>query len=141
MEKLNVNISAPNLVAVCIDAKEETGRLYHRYMEKPVVFHQFAELILKMEELFDRIGYPQAALEIRRFEGCKSGEAIRDAMELVVPVEKLAERRGELATFLVHVKWRQLATWQGEALWVEQDEKEFFESELDFLKILDSAVR
>ena len=141
MEKLNVNISAPNLVAVCIDTKQETGRLYHRYMEGPVVFHQFTELIFRMEELYDRLGYPQAAMEIRRFDKRKGGEANKLPMEPVVSADKLTARRGELATFLIHVKWRQNATWQGEALWVEPDRKEFFESELDLLKILDAASR
>lgn len=141
MENLNVNISAPNLVAVCIDTKEETGRLYHRYKEGPVVFRQFTELILRMEELFDRLDYPQAALEIRRFDKGKGNGVIKLPMEPVVSPDKLTARRGELATFLVHVKWRQNASWQGEALWVEQDRKEFFESELDLLKILDSVSR
>lgn len=139
MNKLNVNISAPNLVAVCIDTKEETGRLYHRYMEGPVIFHQFAELILRMEELYDRLGYPQAALEMRRFGGDKDSGNKKVPMEPVVSPDKLIARRGELATFLIHVKWRQMATWQGEALWVERDKKDFFESELDLLKIFDSA--
>lgn len=140
MDKLNVNISAPNLVAVCIDTKEETGRLYHRYMESPVIFHQFTELILRMEELYDRLGHPQASLEIRRFDGNRGG-VMKAPMEPVVTPEKLTARRGEIATFLIHVKWRQMATWQGESLWVEKNQKEFFESELDLLKILDSVNR
>lgn len=141
MEKMNINYSAPNLVAVCIDTKEETGRLYHRYMEEPEVFLQFSELILKMEGLFDRIGYPQAALEIRQFHSGKSGGTGKDPMEAVVSPEMLMSQRGKVATFLVHVKLRQMATWQGEALWVEGNRKEFFDSELDFLKILDAANR
>lgn len=141
MDNMNVNISAPNLVAVCIDTKGESGRLYHRYMEGPVVFRQFTELILKLEELYDRIGYPQAALEFRRF-GKDNDDVIRKIpMEPVVSPDKLIARRGELATFFIHVKGRQLATWQGEAFWAEQNRKEFFESELDLLKILDLANR
>lgn len=139
MGEFNLNYTAPNLVTVCIDTKEETGRMYHRYSEEPVVFHQFAELILRMEELYDRLGYPQAALEIRRFDG--GNPTAKIPMEPVVSSDKLMERRGSLATFLVHVKWRQMATWQGEAIWMECNEKEFFESELDLLKILDTASR
>lgn len=139
MEQFNMNHSAPNLVVVCIDTKEESGRLYHRYSEGPVVFYQFAELILKMEELYDRLGYPQAALEIRQFD---EGEpTVKLPMEPVVSSEKLLARRGDLATFLVHVKWRQMATWQGEVIWVERNAKDFFESELDLLKILDGVCR
>lgn len=139
MEQFNVNYSAPNLVVVCIDTKEESGRMYHRYSEAPVVFHQFAELILRMEELYDRLGYPQAALEIRQFDGGNPPPKV--PMEPVVSPEKLTARRGDLATFLVHVKWRQMATWQGEALWIEHNAKDFFGSELDLLKILDAANR
>lgn len=141
MEKLNINHSAPNLVAVCIDTKEETGRLYHRYREEPMVFHQFAELILKMEALFDQIGYPQAALEIRQFHSLKGERADKDPLEVVVSPDVLMSRRGHIATFMIHVKLRQMATWQGESLWVERGQKEFFDSELDLLKILDYASR
>ena len=140
MEKLNVNISAPNLVTVCIDSQEETGRLYHRYAKEPVVFHQYTELILRLEELCDCLGYPQAALEIRRFDEA-AGTAARTSLKPVVPPEELLEQRGKLATFLIHVRGRQYATWQGEALWVEHNRKQFFESELDFLKILDWVGR
>lgn len=139
MERLNVNISAPNLAAVCIDTTEETGRLYHRYAKEPVVFHQYTELILRLEELCDCLGYPQASLEIRRFGDGDADAPAKTPLEPVVSPEELMEQRGELATFLIHVRWRQFATWQGEALWVEYNRKEFFESELDFLKILDWA--
>lgn len=140
MEQLNLNHSAPNLVSVCIDTNE-TGRMYHRYMEGPVVFHQYTELLLKMEELYDRLGYPQAGLEMRQFDAARGGAPVKVAMEPVVDTEKLTARRGDRATFLIHVKWRQMATWQGELLWLERNRKEFFESELDLLKILDAATR
>lgn len=140
---ININYSAPNLTVVCIDTRDEGGRLYHRYQEAPEEFRQFAELILKMEELYDRLGYPQASLTMRRFNGQEEdagAAAARLQMDPEVDPEQLIRQRGKLATFLVHVKWRQMATWQGEALWMETGRKLFFESELDFLKILDAAV-
>ena len=53
MKKVNVNISAVNLVNVCVDTGNGTcygGRLYHRYDAAPKQFQNLAELLQLMEE-------------------------------------------------------------------------------------------
>ena len=60
-----INISAPNLVNVCIDNNENgdiSGRMYCCYHEEPVLFSSVIDLIRKMENLFDAISFPQASL-------------------------------------------------------------------------------
>ncbi|MBN7774601.1 hypothetical protein JYB65_14630 [Clostridium aminobutyricum] len=47
--------------------------------------------------------------------------------------------RGEKATFILQVKFRQNASWQGTVKWVEKKETLHFRSALEFIKILDSA--
>ena len=49
-------------------------------------------------------------------------------------------QKGELATFVVHVMYRQNATWQGSVLWAESGEKQNFRSALELIKLIDSAV-
>ena len=59
-----INISAPNLINICVDnneQKEISGRLYHCYQEEPVLFANVVELIREIESLFDRIAFPQAS--------------------------------------------------------------------------------
>lgn len=49
-------------------------------------------------------------------------------------------QKGELATFVVHVKNRQYSTWQGEVVWADKNVKKTFRSALELLKLIDSAM-
>lgn len=139
---MKYNISAPNLSVICFDSGGEAGRLYHKYANEAITFQQYSELILELENLFDGIGYPQAALQTRRFDGKKEAPVGFSARQpkSVWSCEEMLSKRGKAATFVVHVKARQRATWQGECYWVEGDQKTFFVSELEFLKIIESGI-
>ena len=70
-----VNISAPNLVVICIDendSEERTGRMYHCYSSEPRKFFSVVELIRIMEEFFDDIAYPQASTMTRYFQNTET---------------------------------------------------------------------
>ena len=54
--------------------------------------------------------------------------------------EKLIEPKGEKATFVVHVMYRQNATWQGSVTWAEKKQTANFRSALELIKLMDSAV-
>ena len=54
--------------------------------------------------------------------------------------EEILEKSGELATFVIHVKYRQNSTWQGDIFWAEKQEKVYFRSALEMLKLIDSAL-
>lgn len=142
---MKVNRSAPNLVVICVDSHDEEGRMYHKYSKEAVAYHQYGELLLELEELFDAIGCPQASVKSRRFDDKpKKADASGRPVELAGPawdVEELLTIRGKLATLVVHVKWRQSATWQGECYWVEGEQNAFFMSELEFLKLIETFVR
>ncbi|MCR5101495.1 MAG: hypothetical protein K6B41_09090 [Butyrivibrio sp.] len=45
----------------------------------------------------------------------------------------------DIKTFVVKIKHQQNGTWQGEVLWAERQERIKFRSELELLRILDSA--
>ncbi|MBP3927297.1 MAG: hypothetical protein J6D13_09025, partial [Clostridium sp.] len=53
---------------------------------------------------------------------------------------RVQENKGEKGTFIVHVKYRQNATWQGEVIWTERKQKQYFRSALELLKLIDSAL-
>lgn len=139
---MKVNISAPNLSVICLDSKEEAGRLYHKYAREPVPFQQYSELVLGLEDLFDWIGYPQAALQTRQFNNKKENLSgfFAKQPDQAWNCEEMLAMRGKVATFVVHIKARQRATWQGECYWVEGDKKAFFVSELEFLKLIESVT-
>ena len=64
-----INISMPNLINICVDEKnngEFSGRLYHCYGKEAEPFHNVVELLRKVEDLFDRICFPQASTKTAR---------------------------------------------------------------------------
>ena len=47
---------------------------------------------------------------------------------------------GQDATFVVHVKYRQNATWQGTVTWADKNKQQNFRSALELIKLMDSAL-
>ena len=148
-DTFRMNIAAPNLVNVCVDRKEDnesSGRMYCCYEAGPVFFKNEYQLLKAMESLMERIGYPQSSVEMRSYHPSKSAKQPEskppERQEKSTPVtdkETVLSQRGEKATFLIHVKYRQSATWQGEIVWVERGVKQRFRSALELLKLMDSA--
>ena len=47
---LQINISMPNLINICVDEKEHGeigGRIYHCYDKEPMLFHNVVEMLRK----------------------------------------------------------------------------------------------
>ncbi|MBE5955373.1 MAG: hypothetical protein E7253_02860 [Lachnospiraceae bacterium] len=139
-----VNISAPNLVNICINGLEHgeiQGEVYHYYSEKPESFSSVVELIRTMEKLFDYLMFPQASTRIRSFWE-KENEIYprRKREDKQVSWEELLAHSGRIGTFITCVKFRQRSTWQGDFFWKEKEQKMFFSSALEFVRLLDQAV-
>lgn len=141
-EKININVSAPNLISVCVDTSDRgefSGRLYQCYDEEPWKFENVVRLLYMMDDLYDRLSYPQAATECRTFE--KKEKEIPAPLEKRVSQEQILEPDGRVATFLIYVQFRQNATWQGDVVWKERREKQHFHSALELIKLIDSVLR
>ncbi len=54
--------------------------------------------------------------------------------------EKRAARKNIREEFIVRIIYNEHATWQGEITWVEKQEKQYFRSALELLKLIDRAV-
>lgn len=145
MEKKNhfqINISMPNLINICVDEKahgEICGRVYHCYSKEAMPFENVVELLRKMEELFDRICFPQASTKSRSFLETEA-LARTQRPEKVISQEDVIQYRGMLGSFVTCVRFRQNSTWQGEMFWMEKEIKRQFVNTLDFIKMLDSAI-
>ncbi len=143
MSVVRVNFSAPNLMNICIDRNSSGGaggRLYHKYIKEPVRFNAVGELLDDMEDLFDMIGYPERSTQQRTFEDLPEPNAKRKEAVQVTTTDDLLRQSGDLATFVVHVKFRQHSTWQGEVVWAEKNKKCYFRSALELLKLIDGAL-
>ena len=142
----NIGIAAPNLMVICIDGANgvnEPGRLYSCYSREPDRFEDQYQLLLLMEQVMEKINYPQSSVALRQY-GKKEGKkepvayAMRERPAKVMEQTELLEYRGGQATYAVRVQYRQNATWQGELVWLEHNEARSFTSELEMLKLIDS---
>ena len=65
-----LHAAAPNLCNICIDRVERgecAGRLYHYYQLQPHRFSSQCEVFRLIDQLCDRLNYPQCSDELRSF--------------------------------------------------------------------------
>ncbi len=54
--------------------------------------------------------------------------------------QKSNGKRNNQGTFIVNIKFRENATWQGEVTWVDKKQKKCFRSALELMKMMDGAL-
>ena len=118
MGSFRIGIAAPDIVCICVDSREEgdiQGRAYSCYQKEAVVFEDAFQLIRMIDSLMEWLDYPQASVVNRSFvqknEPVTQYTGPKAMPEKVVDNEKVAEHSGKLETFLIHVQYRQNATW------------------------------
>ena len=127
-----------NLVNVCVDSyldADVRGRFYTAYDIEPAYFNGIAELFLKMERFLDRLGFPMSSTRHRCFNGIITGKEDMD----VIAKDNLSVPRGDTASFLVSVRFRQNSTWQGTLRWLDSKREVNFRSALELMRLIDSA--
>lgn len=144
LKQYRINISAPNLVNVCIDNNENgdmSGRMYCCYDKEPILFSSVIDLLRKMENLFDAISFPQASTRTRMFRQNKEANARpQTKLEKVVSQEEIIKHTGRMGTFITSVRFRQNSTWQGDVFWMEEESMYQFADSLEFIRNIDRAV-
>lgn len=107
------------------------GRLTALPDRKSYDFGDLAEAVLKMEELLDRQTGTLSS-PLRHFEG--SGEA-RGGRSL-----SSAKRKAPKNRFFIRIYYRQHHSWQGEIGWQNKEQRMYFRSVLELLRLIDSAA-
>lgn len=137
--------SFPNMVMVCVDGVENGdiyGRYFHRYKKEETFFLNSAMLFSEVEQFYDIIGYPQAAMRTRNFiEREREKVPAKEHMTVIYDSQTLMQFRGKLATFLVGVTSRQNASWQGDVVWMEQKIRKHFCGDMELVVFVDDAVK
>lgn len=144
MEKKEIYLYAPNLIAICIDRKSHAdyeGKLWNEYSESPQEFHSILEIFRMIEDFLDELDFPQRSTVPRSFAGRALREETQDKRKgKTKKMGNLEDKNGEEGTFIVQIKYRQNATWQGQVVWAEQNKKEYFRSALELLRLIDGAM-
>ena len=113
-----------------------------RNKKEETFFPDSATLVIEMERFYDAIGYPQAAIKTRKFIERKGGRIpAKEHMAVISDSQTLMQFRGKLATFLVGVTSRQNASWQGDVVWMEQQIRKHFCSDMELVVFVDDAVK
>lgn len=136
------DIAMPNAFSICIDNTlngDESGRLYHVFSKQPRYFNDAGQLIKMIDAFLDEINFPQATMIYRSFKSRKK-KMEWEKKDMEVTNVRMSEQRGNKATFVVHILYRQNASWQGRVTWVENKQSVSFRSVLEFLKLIDSAL-
>ncbi|MCL2046451.1 MAG: hypothetical protein FWG88_08720 [Oscillospiraceae bacterium] len=115
------------------------------YLEKPYAFTSFLQMIERMEEVFDTTGFPEAFMTPRAFNDEKRKKNKRELdvnadMSESFNMKSLSDSGNPRCTFEINVRFRQNATWQGQILWVEKNQRQNFRSVLEMIKLMDEAL-
>lgn len=107
----------PNLLRICVDQTEAysaSGRVYCKLAEGELKFQSCEDLILGADELFDRVGFPQAFQQRRTFRKKKDEIQSYTAKPITFYTdEEIIAKRGKVKTIEVIVETRRSTSWQG----------------------------
>ena len=135
MENVKKRGFPPNAIRLCIDEYngELQGRIYSRMKEGPLLFGSCADLLVRVDKLFDQCGYPQAFENKRDFKG-KQILGQYSPPNLVMESEEIYRNEGKLQTVDVFIRSRRNVSWQGSILYGDGSPPERFNSEMELLE-------
>jgi hypothetical protein len=131
--------------SVCVNEANSynfSGHYYDGVNEQARPFGSIDEFFRIMNNEYDSHMFPQATVELRSFVPSAKNTNPKERAT-AMDKKKMTEQTiipGQKATFVVHVKCRQNATWQGSVDWLEGRSSQQFRSSLELIKLMDSAL-
>lgn len=138
MEKLE-NFYPVNMFRVCVNKAQGDigGQIFSPLSSEVITFSDIGELLLKMDKLFDKVGYPQAFQTKRTFaEEKQQGNVYRGVPSAVRNVESILSQRGTNGTYDIMVVSRRNTSWQGEVYEPDGGKKGEFNGDVELLALL-----
>ena len=134
-------LGIPNAVVLCIDSYKENiaGRFYHHFNKDPETYESVLDLLMQMEDLYDRMRFPFPGNNERHFIKRKENY-MSEEMTRVLEDDEMLQMHGDLGTFIIRVQHRQNSSWQGRITWVEQDKTLYFRSVWEMMKLIEEAM-
>ena len=147
MRKQLDSLYAIALLGILIHERKEgdfQGEILQQYSEERTAFFSTMDLIKKMEAFYDEWDYPQSSSRDRSFKKKQNyhypdrrGEKHLSDKAREVQKFPITEERGRLASFFVHTRFRQNASWQGDLYHGENGASYPFNSLLSLLQIME----
>lgn len=131
-----IRSDAGRTTMICVNSYENrvpAGFFYNFSQEdEGHPFHGLMDLILGIEQILDSSNFPQSFTAVRSFAPMQEPK-LKDTVENKC-------RKGELATFVVKVLFRQHTSWQGSVTWLDTGSEQSFRSVLELALLMDSAL-
>ncbi|MEE0954804.1 MAG: hypothetical protein U0L49_03195 [Eubacterium sp.] len=136
------------ILRVCFDifSKEENkaeGRIYGISLKEAKNFSSPDELLLRLDQVMDEIGAPQASRETRSFEGSKEPQArVKNSMEIPTmhSNEEILAEKGRTKTVNLLFQSRYYSSWQGIMMDDTGRNLGEFKSDLELLGLLGISI-
>lgn len=132
-----------NAFRICIDHIDGdiSGRIYSPLVAESISFVSMSEVLVKMDELFDRFGYPQAFQDKRSFDsGGEKRNLYKGRPKSVQETEVILKQSGEKSTFDILVESRQNTSWQGTLCGACGNVIAQFDGEVELLSMLERVT-
>ncbi len=153
---LYISPAIASAVRICIDEYKDCdwkGRMYTRLNTEAIPFQNIYEVLNLMTVFWNAIKFPQASTISRTFTGSQKiqeeqiaafdvvypEDGTRDKIKVELSETDMEKKQGEQGTFIVKIRYRQNATWQGHVTWVEENKTVPFRSALELIKLIDST--
>ena len=137
MREFNQNNSTLRFCVDTICDGTIRGRVFSRRFTRAVPFSDLITLILWLDKVFDRQGFPQAFQRSRTFLHNETDlDCIADDPTGGVTGEYVLSQRGNVLTFDVTVISRRNTNWQGTVLWLDSGEQCEFSGIIELLRLL-----
>ena len=126
------------LVAVSPGTGPLRGQIISGYAKKKIDFSGEWELLFGIDQWYDSIRFPEPTLKLRSFWSRCHKKKVRKAAA-AVDMSCMDKVEEEKSTFLVHIRFRRNATWQGSITWLETGRVQEFRSAFEMLKLMEEA--
>lgn len=132
----------PSTLRICIDkasAAVMEGRVLGMRLSQPIEFSDLGDMMLRVDELLNRQGFPQAYQKARVFLEKPPQPPIPEDEE-GMSEQAVKAARGAVFTCDLLIRTRQNSTWQGAVDWLDGSEIARFFSALELLRMIDARL-
>ena len=122
-------------IMVYVDSYQDgvpVGRFHIASQEEARPFRSLSQLLIDINHNLDQENFPQSFSAMRKFRA--------PLKQTELSQTPITQNKGEKATFLIRILFRQNASWQGAVTWVEGNQEEYFRSVLELIVLMDHAL-